>query len=157
MTRVIGRPAYPGTREPALHHGIRAAGAGLRAAVRRGKTEPATRINPQRVAKLDAMDGLLPAFYFLIVLKVPVLGMIWLLWWADRANSAPSPDDAGSSKVRPSRPPHRPFGPRRGPHGGGILAKPEPAQARRPRHADGVRERARRARERSLSFESNRK
>lgn len=104
------------------------------------------------------MDGILPVVYFLIVLKIPVLGMIWLLWWADKENSKsePSGDDGGSAKVRPGRPPHRPFGPRRGPHGGGIPTSPEPAHAGRSRHADAVRERAR-AREHSLSFESSRR
>ncbi|MCO5315829.1 MAG: hypothetical protein M9938_06685 [Solirubrobacterales bacterium] len=103
------------------------------------------------------MEGFLPVFFLLVVLKIPVLGMIWLLWWANPKNAKPeaSTDDGGSARIRPDRPPRRPFGPRRGPHGG-TLTGPEPARARRPAHADALKERAR-SRERSLSAETSRR
>ena len=30
------------------------------------------------------MDGFLPIFFLLVVLKIPVLGALWLVWWASR-------------------------------------------------------------------------
>ncbi len=118
----------------------------------------ALRVNRNQPGRLAGMEGIWPIFFLLVVLKVPVFLAIWLLWYADPKSTEPDPsaDDGGSAKVRPRPSPRRPFGPRRGPHGGGILVKPEPARSRRADHADGVTERAR-ARERSLSPESSRR
>ena len=71
------------------------------------------------------MEGFLPVFFLLVVLKIPVLGAIWLVWWASK--QAPEPDgagdeDGGFKRFRPD--PRRPRGPRRGPHGGGARALP---------------------------------
>ena len=30
------------------------------------------------------MDGFLPIFFLLVVLKIPVVGALWLIWWASR-------------------------------------------------------------------------
>ena len=30
----------------------------------------------------DAVTGFWPIFFLLVVLKIPVLGAIWLVWWA---------------------------------------------------------------------------
>lgn len=102
------------------------------------------------------MEGIWPIFFLLVVLKVPVFIAIWLLWYANPRTPEPdvSGDDGGSERVRANGTPRRPFGPRRDPHGGGILLKPEPARSRRLDHADGIGERAR---DLSLSPESRRK
>lgn len=63
------------------------------------------------------MEGFLPIFFLLVVLKIPVLGALWLIWWAAKA---PEPEtggmggDGGGSGRRPRRP-ILPRGPRRGP------------------------------------------
>lgn len=116
------------------------------------------RVEPQVVGRLVGMEGIWPVFFLLVVLKIPVFGMIWLLWWANPDNAKPeaSTDDGGSSRVRPGRPPRHPFGPRRGPHGGGIPVSPEPSHARRPHHADALEAKTR-ARESSRSLASRRK
>ena len=103
------------------------------------------------------MEGFWPIFFLLVVLKVPVIGMIWLLWWATVGRQQPetSEDDGGSARLQP-RPPRRPFGPRRDPHGGGIVLRPETGHGGRVRQADAVKERAR-ARERARSLDSSRK
>ena len=63
------------------------------------------------------MEGWLPIFFLLVVLKIPVLGALWLIWWASKA---PEPDgstedsgDGGFDRWR--RQPVLPRGPRRGP------------------------------------------
>lgn len=108
-------------------------------------------------ARLEGMEGFWPIFFLLVVLKVPVFGMIWLLWWATIGRQQPetSEDDGGSERQRPYHP-RRPIGPRRGPHGGGMVLRPAPSHGGRVRHADGVRERAR-SRDRARSLESDRK
>lgn len=71
------------------------------------------------------MEGFLPIFFLLVVLKIPVFGALWLIWWASKA--VPEPDgaedtDGGTERRRPE--PILPRGPRRGPHGGGARALP---------------------------------
>jgi len=66
------------------------------------------------------VSGFWPVFFLLVVLKIPVLGGIWLVWWASRE---PEPegatgDEGGGFRRRPQ--PRLPRGPRRGPHGGGA-------------------------------------
>jgi hypothetical protein len=61
-------------------------------------------------------------------LKIPVLGSLWLVWWASRAEPLPEDatgqDDGGFRRFRPQ--PGNPRGPRRGgPHGEGARALPE--------------------------------
>lgn len=62
------------------------------------------------------MEGFLPIFFLLVVLKIPVLGALWLIWWASKA---PEPDLAGEDNAegfgrwRPL--PVRPRGPQHGP------------------------------------------
>ena len=72
------------------------------------------------------MTGFWPIFFLMVVLKIPVVGGIWLVWWASH-QELPEPEessDDGGTK-RPKMPPKLPRGPRRGPHGGGV-AKPVP-------------------------------
>lgn len=72
------------------------------------------------------MEGFWPIFFLLVVLKVPVLGALWLVWWASQP--APEADgaedsDGGFKRWRPQ--PTRPRGPRRDPHGGAARALPD--------------------------------
>lgn len=59
-----------------------------------------------------------PIFYFMVVLKVPVIALLWVVWWAWKSQPAPeeAPEDGGSHRFgRFRRLPKRPRGPRRGP------------------------------------------
>jgi len=64
------------------------------------------------------MEGFLPIFFLLVVLKIPVFGALWLVWWASKA---PQPEDEagadggghGFGRWRPL--PRRPRGPQHGP------------------------------------------
>ena len=65
------------------------------------------------------MEGWLPIFFLLVVLKVPVIGALWLIWWASKEPGLETHSDdseGGPGRWRPLRP--RP----RGPHGapGGL-------------------------------------
>lgn len=78
------------------------------------------------MARLLAVEGFLPIFFLLVVLKIPVFGALWLVWWASQA--VPEPDgaedsDGGNERRNPD--PIRPPGPRRGPHSGGARALPD--------------------------------
>ena len=72
-------------------------------------------------------------FLFLMVfLKLPIVGLLGIVWWAVRAEPEPEPagdgsGDGGSGRPRHPRPP-LPRRPRRGPHGG--AAAPSPARVR---------------------------
>jgi hypothetical protein len=63
------------------------------------------------------MEGWLPIFFLLVVLKIPVFGALWLVWWASRAPEAESAagedGDEGFSRWRPM--PSRPRGPQHSP------------------------------------------
>ena len=64
----------------------------------------------------------IPYFFLMFVLKIPTVGMIWLVLWAakpaEQDTGAEGGDEGGGSKLKPGR---RPIGPRRGgPHGGGL-------------------------------------
>ena len=100
------------------------------------------------------MEGFWPIFFLAVVLKIPVFGGLWLVWWAVRAE--PETEDAGDEdgghRFR-NRGPSRPRGPRlRGPHGGaGARVLPDcppagrqrvtapPAPLRVPAHASASR------------------
>src|SRR5215469_7709 len=74
------------------------------------------------------MTGFWPIFFLLVVLKIPVLGSLWLVWWAAKQNDEPAEaidEDGGSGKRRDPRP-RLPRGPRRGPHGGGAAVPAPP-------------------------------
>jgi hypothetical protein len=70
--------------------------------------------------------------WLMVVLKVPIAGLLWIVWWAVHQEVEPEPgpaDGEGGSKVRPH--PHRPapkgptpFPRHRGPHGMPIPASP---------------------------------
>ena len=72
------------------------------------------------------MEGFWPIFFLLVVLKIPVLGALWLVWWASRPAVEPDgaeDSDGGFKRWRPQ--PVGPRGPRRGPHGGAARALPD--------------------------------
>jgi hypothetical protein len=92
-------------------------------------------------------------FFLLVVLKVPVIGMIYLLWWA--AQPVPEVEaedgDDGEHGRRRKPLPRFPRGPRRGPHGGGNRPPVETPHEGRVRQPDMAR-----ALDRSRSRETER-
>lgn len=74
--------------------------------------------------------GVVPVILVILAMKIPILGLLWLVWWAGREPRAEGPTEDPVHERRPLRPrptpPGRPR--RRGPHGGGA-ALPAP-----PRH-----------------------
>jgi hypothetical protein len=83
----------------------------------------------------------------ILAMKIPIFGLIWLVWWAGRAPAIEGPADQARSDLNPRLPePPLPLRPRRrGPHGSaagagarlsrsGSLARqpsPRPAASRR--------------------------
>jgi hypothetical protein len=60
--------------------------------------------------------------YLMVFLKLPILALLYLVWWAirqgpDTPDREDGDDDGGSRRPRHPRPPLRPL-PRRGPHHG---------------------------------------
>jgi hypothetical protein len=73
--------------------------------------------------------------WLMLFLKLPILGLLGLVWWAIRQkppDTVPVAVDDGGIKPRPRHPhrrhPRLPRAPRRGPHGG--LAAAPPARVR---------------------------
>jgi hypothetical protein len=105
------------------------------------------------------VEGFLPIFFLAVILKIPVAGMLYLVWWALHAEPEVEqlPPDAGEDRFhRWRREPRAPRDPRRGPHGapdakplpdcppGGrtrVLTPPVPARAAAT-HTRGAAERA---------------
>ena len=85
------------------------------------------------------MEGFWPIFFLGVILKIPVGLLLYLVWWAFRANTIPEetppePEDHRFRRFR--REPKRPRGPRRGPHGpGDAVPLPSSASERRGPHA----------------------
>jgi hypothetical protein len=65
----------------------------------------------------------------ILAMKIPIFGLIWLVWWAGRAPASAGPADEARNRLDPRRPePPLPLRPRRrGPHGG--AARPAPRSA----------------------------
>ncbi len=89
-----------------------------------------------RVSRLSPVEGFWPIFFLLVVLKIPVFGALWLVWWASRE---PEPDnaaeDSGGGFKRHGPFPTRPRGPHHLPGGGTAVARRRrgaPAEQRRP-------------------------
>jgi hypothetical protein len=65
------------------------------------------------------VEGFFPIFFLAVILKIPVALLLYLVWWAFRAQplpeeAPPDPDDHRFRRFR--REPNRPRDPRRGPH-----------------------------------------
>ena len=74
------------------------------------------------------MEGFWPIFFLMVILKIPVVAMLYLVWWAFRASTIPEEappetDDGGFRRFR--REPKRPRGPRRGPHAPDAMPIPD--------------------------------
>ena len=98
-------------------------------------------------------------FFMLVVLKVPVLAMIYLVWWACQpVPEVEAGDDDGGNHARrdrsaaeiPARAPARPHGP-------GLGSLPERPHEGRSRQPERTRSRDARMRDSSRSRDSDRK
>jgi hypothetical protein len=70
-------------------------------------------------------------FYMFVILKIPIVALLCLVWWAVRAEPEPAEGDPREElRRRPDHPrdPRRPKSPRRGPH-----AEPPPVPPQRVR------------------------
>ena len=86
------------------------------------------------VALRGKVRRMTPTFIFLmVVLKIPIFGLLYIVWWAIRSTPEPEPvgdEDGGCKKPLAPRPRHPhprpalPRAPRRGPHGAPALAAP---------------------------------
>jgi len=77
-------------------------------------------------------------FYLMVVLKIPIVALLAIVWWAIRKEPAGEGGGDGGSPVRPSRPPvaPRPRPTRRGPHEGPQPAPPARVRSPRPRERE---------------------
>ncbi len=100
------------------------------------------------VSTLSLVEGFWPIFFLLVVLKIPVFGALWLVWWASKAPEAEGETkDSGGGFERRRPHPVRPRGPHHSPGGAGALRRRQgapPAQRRpvfrplpQPRTANG--------------------
>jgi hypothetical protein len=67
--------------------------------------------------------------WLFVALKIPLLTLCWLVWWAIRQEPLPEeepapPGDGGPRSRRPHPPPRLPHLPRRGPHAEQPLPSP---------------------------------
>jgi hypothetical protein len=80
--------------------------------------------------------GVLPIVLMILAMKLPIIGLLWFVFWVGRV---PEPEPPAEEKVRGQRP-HRPEPPRfgrprrRGPHGGAAV-RPAPGSGAGRRHA----------------------
>ena len=82
------------------------------------------------------MEGFFPIFFLMVILKIPVAALLYLVWWAFRAETMPEEAPPGSEDHgfrRFRREPKRPRGPRRGNHGPDALPLPDCPPAGRTR------------------------
>ena len=68
--------------------------------------------------------------YLMFALKVPIVALLWIVWWAIRSEPEPAHGESGGggSSRRPHPRPPRPRRPRRDPHG--DPAPPAPPRVR---------------------------
>jgi hypothetical protein len=74
------------------------------------------------------VDGFFPIFFLMVILKIPVAALLYLVWWAFRAETEPEEAPPGSEDHRFRRfrrEPKRPRGPRRGGHGPDAVPLPD--------------------------------
>jgi hypothetical protein len=82
------------------------------------------------------MSGFWPIFFLMVILKVPVGMLLYLVWWAFRAETQPEeapPESEDHRFGRFRREPKRPRGPRRGGHGPDAMPIPAGRHAGRTR------------------------
>jgi hypothetical protein len=73
------------------------------------------------------VHGFWPIFFLMVILKIPVGLLLYLVWWAFRAETRPeeAPPESEDHRFRRfRREPKRPRGPRRGDHGPGAMPIP---------------------------------
>jgi hypothetical protein len=73
------------------------------------------------------VHGFWPIFFLMVILKVPVGLLLYLVWWAFRAETQPeeAPPESEDHRFRRfRREPKRPRGPRRGDHGPDAIPIP---------------------------------
>ena len=78
-------------------------------------------------------------FYLMVVLKIPIVAMLGIVWWAIRKEpAAEGGGNSGGSPVGPTLPPAppRPRPARRGPHAGPQPAPPARVRTPRPRERE---------------------
>jgi hypothetical protein len=83
-----------------------------------------------------AVEGFLPIFFLMVILKIPVAALLYLVWWAFRAETKPEEAPPGAedhSFRRFRRQPKRPRDPRRGGHGPDAIPLPNCPPAGRTR------------------------
>ena len=69
--------------------------------------------------------------WLMLALKLPLAGLIFIVWWAikqEPEDAPPTDGDGGVKRIHPHRPRPFPRRPRRGPHG--DPAPPSPARVR---------------------------
>ena len=73
------------------------------------------------------MEGWVPIFFLMVILKIPVGFLLYIVWWAFRAQPEldEAPESGGEHGFRRFRPdPTKPRGPRRGPHAPDAMPLP---------------------------------
>ena len=63
------------------------------------------------------MNGFWPIFFLAVILKIPVFGALWLVWWASKSPEEDAAEDHGDGFERRRPLPIRPRGPQHGPGG----------------------------------------
>jgi hypothetical protein len=74
------------------------------------------------------VEGFLPIFFLMVILKIPVAALLYLVWWSFRAETQPdeAPPEADDHRFhRFRREPKRPRDPRRGGHGPDAIPVPD--------------------------------
>lgn len=83
------------------------------------------------------VGGFWAIFWLAVILKIPIVALLWIVWWAIRQTPVEEgEDDQGGGSDRDPRPhrPDHPRPPRRGPH-----ADPQPLAPARVRVSRGRR------------------
>ena len=79
--------------------------------------------------------------WLMFVLKIPIIGLFYICWWAVKQQDEPLPEEPAKAPPRPH--PHAPPRPRRprGPHTGDPAVPPSPPRVRPVNAASPQRER----------------
>ena len=99
------------------------------------------------------VEGFWPIFFLAVILKIPIAGLLYLVWWAvhQTPETEDAPPAARTATLASPREPRRPRGPGAGPMpptrcrfpdcppGGRLRVLTPPARARRVRSCSGLR------------------